>query len=268
MGNPGGSPFVLASGLGSPFIAWFPLLSALPSRFLFVSWDYRGFYRSPLPSHRPLGGVIENARDLLALLQGERFDEVLLAGWSMGVQVVLELYRLAPERVKGLIFICGSYKNPFRSLPFPPERVATGLAGFLQRFPEIPEKAFYLLRNFPPALLILRSIGAISPRASRDLLVEVLKEMESLDFARYFEVLSGLREHSAEDLLQEISVPVLVIAGEKDPMIPQGVARDFQRKIPHAELLIVPGGTHYAPVEEPFLIARGIEGWIARNRLG
>jgi pimeloyl-ACP methyl ester carboxylesterase len=185
----------------------------------------------------------------------------------MGVQVALELYRLAPERVKGLVLICGSYKNPFLSLPLFSEKMATALTDLFRRFPEIPEKAFHILMNFPPVLSLLQGLGTISPKARRDRLLEILKEMGGLDFARYFTLLDRLKEHSAEDLLSGISVPVLLVAGEKDLMIPPELAEDFKERIPKGELLLVPGGTHYAPVEEPLLIARTIESWIARNRL-
>jgi len=49
--------------------------------------------------------------------------------------------------------------------------------------------------------------------------------------------------------LERIQCPVLVMAGEKDD-IKEGHTREISAHIPHSQLIIFPGGTHYVPVED------------------
>jgi pimeloyl-ACP methyl ester carboxylesterase len=44
---------------------------------------------------------------------------------------------------------------------------------------------------------------------------------------------------------------VLVLAGDRDLLTSRRAAEDMARRIPGAELTILPGGTHYAAVEYP-----------------
>lgn len=263
-GKRNGIPMILASGLGGPFESWQDLIAALPPRYFFLSWDYRGFYRSEFPPSGRLG-VEENARDLLQLLLTQGLPGTLAAGWSMGVQVCLELYRIAPERVKGLILICGTYKNPFGSVSLLPEALVAGITRLFSQYPQIPRTAFKFLTSSPLALRILQSLGTISRKTQRERILTILEKMKEMDWARYFANLEELSRHSAEDLLSTIKVPVLLIAGEKDLMTPPEKAQEMASRIPGAEFLLVPGATHYAPVEEPQFIARAIDRWVERR---
>ena len=72
------------------------------------------------------------------------------------------------------------------------------------------------------------------------------------------------REHSAEDWLPKVDVPVLVIAGERDTFTPASLSEFMVEQMPQAELLMVKGGTHVAPIEQPELIAAKIKAFIER----
>jgi pimeloyl-ACP methyl ester carboxylesterase len=95
--------------------------------------------------------------------------------------------------------------------------------------------------------------------------------LRARDFAPYFEHLAGmdvqiftrllerLQEHSVEDRLEHIRVPTLVIAGERDTFTPVWLSHRMQMLIPDSEILVVPGGTHVAPLELPELLALRLE---------
>ncbi|HET9953721.1 MAG TPA: alpha/beta fold hydrolase [Polyangiaceae bacterium] len=72
-------------------------------------WNYRGHGRSASPVDVNRIHVIDHARDLDAVRTHLGDPEVILVGHSFGTQVVLEAYRLRPERVRALILISGSY---------------------------------------------------------------------------------------------------------------------------------------------------------------
>jgi pimeloyl-ACP methyl ester carboxylesterase len=51
--------------------------------------------------------------------------------------------------------------------------------------------------------------------------------------------------------LSEVTVPALLVWGEDDPISPVAVGKEFLRLLPHAELVVIPGGTHAVALERP-----------------
>jgi pimeloyl-ACP methyl ester carboxylesterase len=88
---------------------------------------------------------------------------------------------------------------------------------------------------------------------------DYFRHMASLDFRMAARALLALEEHGAEDVLETISVPALVIAGEKDRFTPLWVMEKMWRSIPASEFLVIPKGTHTALVEHPLLMNLRIE---------
>ena len=79
--------------------------------------DLRGHGVSELGKKLPVGGfgrvpdapvltMAQLATDVLALLDHLKIPTALFAGCSIGGYVLLEIWRQAPERVRGLAFIC------------------------------------------------------------------------------------------------------------------------------------------------------------------
>ena len=83
-------------------------------------------------------------------------------------------------------------------------------------------------------------------------LVPLLEEMaadvrpESMGTA-----LRVMAEADQRDLLPHIAVPTLVIWGELDVRSPLSVARQFERAIPSAKLVVIPGAGHVSNLERP-----------------
>ena len=95
------------------------------------------------------------------------------------------------------------------------------------------------------------------------------------DFAPYFAHLSGMdprlflgmlkhaSEHSALGHLPRVDVPTLIVAGTHDTFTPYWLSEEMHDRIPGAEMLTVPGGTHIAPLEQPELLTLRLEKWLA-----
>ena len=111
-----GPPVLLANGLGGSWKAWKHQLAHLGDRYRFVSWDYRGLYRSGPPGDRDALGIDAQVRDALAVLDAEDIERTAVLGWSMGVQVALELFRVAPERVSTLVLVNGVAGRPWETV--------------------------------------------------------------------------------------------------------------------------------------------------------
>jgi pimeloyl-ACP methyl ester carboxylesterase len=53
------------------------------------------------------------------------------------------------------------------------------------------------------------------------------------------------------DLLPRITVPTLLIWGERDARSPPGAARQFEHAIPDAKLVVISGAGHISNLERP-----------------
>ena len=90
----------------------------------------------------------------------------------------------------------------------------------------------------------------------------VASDFRTLDWALYSDMLGLLGEHDARDLLPSIDVPVLIITGDKDLFTPVFTAHKMNRKIAGSRLVVIPGGTHYTPIEFPAVIKVEVQGFL------
>jgi pimeloyl-ACP methyl ester carboxylesterase len=89
--------------------------------------------------------------------------------------------------------------------------------------------------------------------------------MSRIDARLFVAMLSSAGQHSAEDLLPDIKVPTLVIAGERDGFTPPDRSRAMAAAIPNCELLVIEGASHTAPIERPTLVDSTIRDFFARR---
>jgi pimeloyl-ACP methyl ester carboxylesterase len=80
----------------------------------------------------------------------------------------------------------------------------------------------------------------------------------------FLTLLAAAGTHSATDVLPSVDVPVLIVAGDCDGFTPSALSRAMYEAIPGAELLMVEGGTHTAPLERPELVAGTVDRFLER----
>jgi pimeloyl-ACP methyl ester carboxylesterase len=83
-----------------------------------------------------------------------------------------------------------------------------------------------------------------------------LAGMDPRVFAR---VATSANDHTVEERLGEVAAPTLIIAGERDTFTPVWLSRRMHTLTPGSELMVVPGGTHVAPLEIPELLHLRVE---------
>lgn len=251
--NLGSLPLVLCDGIGCDGFIWPYLIDRFRDDHTIVRWHYRGHGRSEVPrdlSHLSIEDLVE---DLFGILDELGLERVVLAGHSMGVQVILEAMRHHSHRVAGLVPICGSYGRP----------ADTFHGTHLYR--PVFERAIRTVRRLPRlSTAIWRRIlpTGLSLQVAR--FTELNRELvRPVDFMPYLEHLSTMRadvffrmlefaiDHTTEDLLETIDVPTLIIAGEHDKFTPAACSEEMHRRIPNAGLVVIEGGTHTAPIERP-----------------
>jgi pimeloyl-ACP methyl ester carboxylesterase len=195
----------------------------------------------------------------------------VLVGHSMGVQVILEFYRRDPNRALGLIPVLGTYGKPFQTFYGMqwPEKVFPSLLRTCAKYANLIARITKpLLRTGVPVPLA-RMSGAIHWHlCPTEIMKDYFLQISTMDFRMGFRALLAMSEHSAEDVLKQICVPTLIVAGEKDPFTPPGVSEKMWRLIPGAELITIPRGTHTAMVENPLLMQLRMEVFLRDHFLG
>lgn len=265
-----GPTVLLCNGLGGSWMAWSHQIAYLQDRYRFISWDYRGLYQSGAPADPEHMGMGLQAQDALAILEAEGVREAALFGWSMGVQVALELYRLAPERVAALMLMNGVAGDPWSTVMnvAAMKRVLPAMirgVGSVPRFAEAVTRRFV---SMPETVQWAKRLGLTSRTLDEGLFQMIAGSFADLDMGHYMKTLERLGEHDAADVLRTIEVPTLVLAGDRDYFTPKEAAIAMAGAIPEAELLVVPGGTHYVAVEYPELVNLRIEKFFRERGYG
>lgn len=258
--RPGPAPnapaVLLCNGLGGNLQTFRHLTAALACSHRVVSWDYRGLYGSALTDEqrsRVALGVEAHAADAVEVLDRLGVPDATLVGWSMGVQLGFEVARMAPERVTAAVALAGGYGRAL-SHTILGRSGAKVLRPGLDVFKAVMRHAGRALAS-PAASTTLvgaaRALGLVHRNVDMNVFGDLLSEYVELDFDVYCELLGRLEDHDVEPVLKSLSVPVLVIAGDRDPMTPPWLSRKMHRLIPDCELVIIRGGSHYVPVEFP-----------------
>lgn len=256
-----GLPILLANGLGGSWKAWTHQIAYLSDRYRFISWDYRGLYRSGPPPEPGALRVEDHTRDAIAILDAEGVGRTAVFGWSMGVQVALEMFRAVPDRLAALVLINGVAGKPWESVANVKAmaRVLPPLIRSVRRVPRIAEALTRRVVHWPEAVGWAKRAGLAGRTLDEDLWAELAGSFADLDMDIYMHTLDLLGDHDARDVLPDVDVPTLVIAGDRDLFTPRRQAERMVRRIPGAELMVVPGGTHYVAVEYPELVNLRVE---------
>jgi pimeloyl-ACP methyl ester carboxylesterase len=265
-----GPAVLLANGLGGSWRAWTHQIAYLSGRYRFISWDYRGLYRSGPPADADALRVEDHVRDAEVIMEAEGVERAAIFGWSMGVQVALELFRVAPERVAALVLLNGVAGRPYESvadLRALQHVLPRGIRG-LRMVAPLVEAVTRKVVEWPEVATWLKRVGLASAALDEELFHELSGSFRDLDMDVYMHTLELLGEHDAFDVLPDIDVPTLVIAGDRDLMTPRRVAERMVRLIPAAELMLVPGGTHYVAVEYPELVNLRVEKFFRERGYG
>jgi pimeloyl-ACP methyl ester carboxylesterase len=66
------------------------------------------------------------------------------------------------------------------------------------------------------------------------------------------------RRRDQTDLLPQLNLPTLIIAGAQDVVSPPSVAQAMQSKLPNCRLVEIPNAGHMTPLEAPDAVATAI----------
>jgi pimeloyl-ACP methyl ester carboxylesterase len=259
--DPAPPAVLILDGIGCSGWAFRHVIPALSAPREVLLMHYRGHGESPVPPRPWQLGIPTLADDAAAILDQAAVDRAVLVGFSMGFQVALEIYRRHRDRVAGLVSLGGPAGRAMAGL------LGTGiLAHALPLLRVATRHAPRLSDTLWKALLpsgIPRTVGLwtqvnpdLVPRSDFDF---YLAQMAKMSPELFVEMLSLAHRHVAHDVLPQIRVPTLVVAGRGDTFVPLRTLRQMAFRIPNARWVVVPDATHALPAERPDEVVRHIE---------
>lgn len=270
-GPAGEAPILTAHGLVSSDQHWRYFKPHYTQQRPVLSWDYRGHGGQPAPG-RGTASVAQFADDAHAVWRAAGIEPAIVVGLSFGVQVALELWRRHSTAVRALVLICGTAGHPLDRLSSSSalRRTAASVVRAAGSQPALARPLLSLLGS-SAGRRVASELAYLSGGARRDapraVLDDLFVHVASLPPALLAEVTASYLEHDASDVLSTITVPTLIIAGDRDQLTPVATAERMQRAIPGSELVVFPGHSHLVQVEDPdgvhaaidrFLAARGL----------
>ena len=259
------SPAALLHGFGSGSFTWEPVVAAgLVADRPAVAFDRFGFGRTARPpvgswpdgtvNPYSLAGAVELT---LAVLDDAGWgvgDPVVLVGHSAGALVALATALAAPPRVAGLVLIAPAVVGGG-----PPPGV-----GMAFRLPMVRRWAPTMLRAGRPFLgrAVASAWHDRSALASSGLGAQYASSSAQPGWAE------GLVEltlaTSPDDAgavvkrLEQVSVPVLVVAGEHDRLVSATASSTVAERVPDGRLVVVPSCGHVPHEEAPAAVVDAV----------
>lgn len=231
-----GKPVILVHGWAMHSGVWRDFAKKLGEKFQAICVDLPGHGRSDAVHPYNLQHIGD------ALLEAVPDDPCCWLGWSLGATVVLDIADRFPERVDTLILSSG---NPrFVSdgdWPAMPVHVLEAFAGNLNK-------------HYQSTLLRFQGLQVQGAPDSRTVLAKLKKMLTECDLPDK-KILQGalnvLKNADLRTELTKIKIPVMLVLGDKDALVPVAVSDAVQELAPQAEVHVIEGAGHV-----PFLTHR------------
>lgn len=237
---------------------WLPLLKVLPN-LRAVVLDLRAHGASELGTGLPVGGfarvpnaptltMAQLADDTLILLDRLGLHEAVFVGCSIGGYVMLEIWRRAPRRMRGLAFIC--------SKPQPDAE-----PNFIKRADTIAKAR----AGETEALFDGMAQASISATAKtrRPAIVPELRARMTLTADSIVAVQAGLAARpDSIPTVATITAPIFGVAGGEDPFVSPAELDVFRAAPGGCDFHLLPDAGHFAAYEQPDTVATLLTPWL------
>ncbi len=231
-----GIPFVLIHGHPFDRSMWSEQTAAFGSKYRIIAPDLRGYGESEISPDKTM--LEDFARDIAALLDKLKVENIILCGLSMGGQILFEFYRLFPQRVRALILA-----DTFAQLDDAERKQARyDTAEWL-----LTEGMHDYAEEVLPKMIAPKTI-----REQPKVAAHVLSMMRGTSPKGAAAALRGRAERpDYTALLAQINVPTLVVVGSEDEFTPVSDAEFMRQRIPASKLVVIEGAGHMPNLENP-----------------
>lgn len=238
-----GEPIILLNGFGMTMQHWDPdFVQKLSLGNELIIIDYRGVGAST----GKVQGIsqVQMAEDVITVMDQLKIDRAHIIGWSLGSFVAQNVAQRYPNRVEQLVLLATAPAGE-AAIPASEEirnKVQKELAGTWEEtyapmmFIDQKDTKAYLER-----LKKAQAAREVPKTKGESLDAKIAHQLAfadpGLEQARYLG-------------LEKIKAPTLLISGDKDALTPLENAKIVEKRIPNAELIVIPDAGHAPMFEE------------------
>lgn len=243
-----GEPVVLVHGLGGSSNTWQPLMTALRN-FAVYRPDLPGSGRSAVPVEPQT--IAAFAEAIVAGLREFGVPNAHFAGHSLGTLVCQHIAVHMPQCVRSLAL--------FGALTEPPDAARNGL---ISRAATARSGAMDTIADQIIAATLSPATHSDKPAAVAFVRESVMRQPPE-GYAKSCEALSKAQALPAERILS----PVLLVAGDTDPVAPPSMATALKDKMPNAKMVLLERSGHWLTIEKAEESSRLIADFLQKHRL-
>jgi pimeloyl-ACP methyl ester carboxylesterase len=254
-----GPPLLFVHGLGGAWQNWLLNMPAFMDTHRVVALDLPGFGASEMPASEI--SIQGYAKTLDAVCEQLGIECPVLVGNSMGGFVGAEMALSYPTRVERLVLVsaAGLSTEYFQREP---------LLAFARLWAAATTRTGVrseaVVRRPRLRRLFLQSVVLYPERLSGPLTAELVQGAGKEGFVPALEALLG---YSFRDRLAQMEMPVLIVWGRNDLLVPVGDAERFERLIgPNARKVIFEDTGHVPMLERPSRFNRLLASFLAGER--
>ncbi|MBW1823706.1 MAG: alpha/beta hydrolase [Deltaproteobacteria bacterium] len=245
----GDNVLIFLHGFGASTFTWHKVIKPLSKNYTLIAYDRTGFGYSSRPMPGEWSGESPYSQEsqveqIVALMDALGVDKAVLVGNSAGGVTAALTTLKYPERIKALILVGAAiFKGG------PPDWLAP-----LIRIPQVKRLGHLLIRKYYTNFFeIARKLAWHDPsKQTEEILAGYRKPMRARDWDRaLWEFALAYKSSSLKERLNDIKVPVLVITGEDDRIVPPEASEKIADEILHAELAVISNTGHLPHEEAP-----------------
>ena len=249
----GGTPLVLAYGIGGNADMWDVNREALAARHRLVLWEPRGHARSDSPDDPAKYSFQRWALDLKAVLDHLKIRKAHVGGLSLGAGIATRFALRFPARVSSLVI---TNSSSAAGLPLSVENLVMRARSIeITLTKGMDAMAEYAMAANPN----LSERLAIDPSAREEFYAEY-RALSPIGYANSLRALLAM-DHIT-DQLRHLRMPVLLIGGDRDPSL--SPMKVMHRKVRGAKLVVLSPASHFGNRDQPEAWNRTVLDFLAR----
>ncbi|MCU1284040.1 MAG: hydrolase [Acidobacteriales bacterium] len=247
-----GIPVVLIHGHPFDRTMWKPQVQRLQGSYRLICPDLRGYGSNTAVN--PILHFEQFSDDVLELASSLKLGRFVLGGLSMGGQIAFECYRKFPEKISALILADTSAQLDSANV----KQLRFDTADRLER-----EGMHNYSREQLPRMLVPEHI--LKKPAAAQHVLRMMEQTSPGGAAAALRARANRVDYS--ELLSTITVPTLIIVGDKDEYTPINQAEFMHTRIPGSQLKIIQDAGHMPNLEQPDAFNACIEAFLRTSQI-
>lgn len=236
-----GEPLLLVHSLGTASWLWEEQIARWSEHFDVIAFDLRGHGAS---SHNGTVTTQAIAQDLHRAMTSLGLLPAHCVGISMGGPILARLYEIDPGAMKSLV-IADSFATQGEAGHERAKLLEAKVSSIgIQAYGEVYADE-----------TILPSTPRVHHAALRD-------SVAGCDQDAYIESVRSVFTEDVRDILATMTVPVLVVVGDKDNRTPPALSEAIAALVPGAEYKLIPDAAHLANLDNPEGFHRAVDSFL------